>query len=69
MYHWKYTADPLSVEFLETLQQDQDQALMLSTHGQIILMDSAGRKLRCWSALQREEALRCWFAHRGDVVQ
>ena len=64
MHHWNYTADPMSVEFVETLQQDKHQALMLSTHGQIILMDSAGRKLRCWSALQRKEALRCWFAYR-----
>ena len=64
MHQWKYTADPQSVDFIETLQRDEDQALMLSDHGQIILMDSAGRKLRCWSALQREEALRVWFSYR-----
>lgn len=64
MHQWNYTADPGSVEFIETLQCDDTQALMLSDRGQIILIDADGRKLRCWNANQRTEALRVWFAYR-----
>ena len=63
-HQWNYTADPDSVDFIETIQRDKDQALLLSDHGQIILIDAAGRKLRCWNANQRKEALAIWSKYR-----
>ena len=64
MHQWKYTADPQSVDFVETLQRDELQSLHLTESNQIVLIDHAGRLLRRYGAHQRAEALKQWHHYR-----
>ena len=63
-HQWNYKADPAGIECLETLRADDCQSLHLTSCNQIILIDSAGRLLRRYSASQRAEALKQWSKYR-----
>ena len=60
MHNWKYTAEPESVDFVETLQRDELQSLHLTTHKTIVLIDQRGVLLRRYGAHQRKQALADW---------
>jgi hypothetical protein len=63
--NWKYTAEPDSVDFVETLQGDDLQSLHLTDHGTIVLLDQRGALLRRYGAHQRDRALADWRRWRS----